>query len=268
MGKETAKCYNSPMPADEKSPKVLYADPEHGPLRFVIILLLFLNLIISFLLIQLLLNLLAAGTRLIEFATVISCALTIPLALGITWVLEIVLKREWHSGKSLVLEDSNLIYNTQKTNSENNDEDESQILFNWSKRVNILYWYFHLKGYPRAGRERRVPSKWLGLSCQLQQDDSRMITFSYLAPKHAVAWIENEDLSGPFVKISLDEVYKQAGKKNRQSASRRPTLDSSLLTSPEGRYWLAEQKRWQAGIELTQKDFETFINYVEQRNTP
>jgi len=266
MGKDMSKCYNSAMSAYGKSPKVLHANPEHGGLRFVVILVLVVSLVTGFLLIQLLINLLASETRLVDFATVLSCALSIPLALGVAWIVEAVLKRDWHSGESLALDDAILTYASQKTNSHHSTDDVSQISFDWSKRVNVLYWYFKLQGYPRAGRERRVSNKWLGLACQLQQDDSRVIVFCYLAPTHAATWIENKDLSEPFVKLSLAEVYKQAGQKTRQSASTRPNIDSSLLTSPEGRYWLAEQKRWQEGIELTQQDFETFINYIEQKN--
>ena len=266
MGKELPECYNSAMLDDGSSPKVLHADPEHGGLRFVVFLVLVINLIVGFLLIQLLLYILAGDTRLIEFATAISCICSIPLALGIAWLLERILKREWHSGKSLTLEDATLTYTPQKAKSRGNEEDESQISIEWSKRVNILYWYFSLSGYPRAGRERRVSNKWLGLACQLQQDDSRLTVFCYLSPMHAKTWIENEDLSEPFVKISLADAYTQAGQNKRSAASTRPIIDTSLLTSPEGRYWIAEQKRWRYGLELNPIDFDTFIDYVEDKN--
>jgi len=251
----------------EPSPEVLHADPEHGGLRFVVILILFVNLIVGFLLIQLLLNLLASGTRLIEFAMVLSCALAIPLALSITWLVEAILKKEWHSGKTLTLDNAALTYTDPGPNGQQLKDEEQQISFVWAKRVNALYWYFKLKGYPRAGRERRVSEKWLGLACQLQQDDYRLIVFSYLPPTRAAKWIENEDSSEPFVEISLEDVYNQAGKKRRRSGSTRPKIDTELLTSPEGRYWLAEQKRWQDGVELAKKDFEFFINYIEQKNS-
>ncbi len=253
---------------DQKLPRVLHADPEHGGLRIVVILILITNLIVGFLLIQLLLNLLASGTRIIEFATVISCVFAIPLALGIAWIVEAVLKREWHSGKSLTLDETKLTYNIQESKSGHFTNDESQILFDWTKRVNILYWYFSLKGFPRGGRERRVSNKWFGLAGQIQQDDSRVIVFCYLPPKEATAFIDNKDLREPFVQISLAEVYEQAGQKKRQSASTRPNIDASLLTTPEGRYWLAEQKRWKEGLELTPADFDIFINYVELKSSP
>ncbi len=256
------------MLKDEQLPIVLHADQEHGGLRLVVILILSINLIVGFLLIQLLLTLLASGTRIVEFATAISCILTIPLALGIAWLVEKVLKREWHSGKSLILDEDFLTYNPQKLKNDQPVDDESQFSFDWSKRVNILNWYFKLKGFPRAGREKRVSDKWLGLASQIQQDDSRVIVFCYMPPQNAAAWIDNEDFSEPFIEISLEEVYKQAGQKSRRSASTRPNLGSSILTSPEGRYWLAEQKRWRDGIELTEQDFTMFINYIDQESSP
>lgn len=254
------------MLKDEQPPVMLHTDQEHGGLRLVVIVVLIISLIVGFLLIQLLFSLLASGTRIVEFATVISCILTIPLALGIAWIVEKALKREWRSGKSLTLDEDFLTYNSHKLKNDQAVDDESQFSFDWSKRVNILNWYFKLKGFPRAGRERRVPSKWLGLASQIQQDDSRVIVFCYLPPQNAAVWIDNEDISEPFVEISLEEVYKQAGQRRRGSASTRPNLAPSLLTSPEGRYWLAEQKRWQVGVELTGQDFEIFIDYVDQKN--
>ncbi len=253
------------MAIEESTPTILHADPEHGGLRFVVIIVLILNLVVGFFLIQLLLNLLASDTLLIEFATILSCTLSIPFALGISWVVEGILRREWHSGKSLTLNNDSLVYQFPPEQDEETEDKITQITFDWSKRVIVLYWYFSLKGYPRAGRERRVSNKWIGLACQIQQDESRFITFCYMPSQSAEKWIDNKDLSEPFVKISLAEVYKQAGQKRRASASKRPSIDTSLLTSSEGRFWLAEQRRWKIGVELSQKDFESFVNYVENK---
>lgn len=268
MGKEIGECYNSAMLTEEYAPKVLHGDPEHGGLRFVVILVLVFNLIAGFFLIQLILNIFFANTRIIEFATVLSCTFSIPFALAISYVVEIFLKKEWPSGKTLTLDEYKLTYSFPKDIVQSSDDEDPQITVNWSERVNTLYWYFSLNGYPRAGRERRLSNKWFGLACQIQQNDSRLVVYAYLPPQAAQNLTENDDLSEPFVKISLAELYSQAGQKRRHSASNRPKIDPSLLTSGEGRYWLAEQKRWQSGLELNQEDFKTFIAYVEDKTTP
>jgi hypothetical protein len=138
------------------------------------------------------------------------------------------------------------------------------MVFDWSKTVNLTRWYFELAGYARAGRERRVSSKWLCLACQIQQDDARVIAFGYLPPEKAAEWIENQHLSEPFHSISLAYLYSETGKRKRGAATR-PVIPSSMLTGKDGPYWLAEQKRWQEGIELTADDFATLMSYIEQR---
>lgn len=254
------------MSADEYTPTILHADPEHGGLRFVVIIVLIVNLFVGFLLIQLFLSLFASDTILIEFATVLSCTLAIPLALGLSWVVENILKREWHSGKSITLDDNTLVFQYPREDDEESEVKVSQKTFDLSKRVVALYWYFSLKGYPRAGRERRVSNKWFGVACQLQQDETRFIAFCYMPPQSIEKWVNKKNSSEPFVKISLAEVYEQAGQKRRSSASNRPSIDASLLTSSEGRYWLAEQRRWKIGAELSESDFEILTNYIERRS--
>ncbi len=252
------------MTISENPTKILHADPEHGGLRFAIFLVLLLGLIVSFVIIQLLLSLLAVNTILIEFATVLSCAGAIILALGFAWVAELYLKRIWHSGNVLLLGDSELGYQKGKQNPEADSEGHEAFNIEWSKHVNLTRWYFELTGYPRGGRERRVSSKWLCLACQLQQDDARLIVYGYLPPEQADVWVENKQLAEPFHPISLAELYAAVEKKGRGAATR-PSVPSSMLTGSDGRYWLAEQKRWQEGIELAPKELEIFLAYMAQK---
>ena len=265
MGKERPKCYNVVMMTTSgHSPKIIHTDPEHGSLRFVVFMLLLLSIFLSFLLIQLLLSQLAGGSRLLEFSTLISCVGSIPLALGISWVTETVLKREWHSGTFLTLDDSELVFTRGKQDKDLQQNSAHQVKFDWSKRVNITRWYFALQGYPRAGRERRVSKGWICLACQLQQDDDQLIAYGYLPPEQAATWTENQRLSEPFHQISLAKLYEEAGQRGR-GASVRPTIPASLLTGTDGRFWLTERRRWLEGVEMTRQDFEIFMDYVEQK---
>jgi len=252
------------MTSTGQSSRVLHADPEHGNLRFVVIVVLILALVLSFLLIQFLIGWLAADSRLHEFTFVISCAGAIPLALGIAWLIEKLLKREWHSGTMLALDESQLRYIKGKSGQTQPSENADEVVFEWSKRLNLTRWFFRLKGYPRAGRERRVSDKWLCLACQLQQDDARLIVFGYLPPDRALSWTENQHLKEPFHPISLSLLYEQAGKK-RQVASIRPKIPSSMLTGTDGRFWLAEQRRWQEGTELAKEELTAFLEYLDQK---
>ncbi len=42
----------------------------------------------------------------------------------------------------------------------------------------------------------------------------------------------------------------------------RPDIPNRLLQSKDGRYWLAERRRWEYGIELTPDDFGTLMRVV------
>ncbi len=242
---------------------VLHADQEHGGVRIIVLVVLILGLFLGFIFIQTALSLLASDTILIEFATVLSCSGAIVLALAITWVTEIYLKRSWPSGTMLMLGNGYLEFEPGKHRGENEKDEDQEIAFDMAKTLNITRWYFELSGYARAGRERRVSRKWLCLACQLQQDDTSLIAFSYYPPEAAAEWIENKRLAEPFHAISLAYLYNEAGKKKRD-ASTRPAIPSSMLTGSDGRYWLAEQKRWKNGIEFTHEDFDTFLSYLEK----
>ena len=43
---------------------------------------------------------------------------------------------------------------------------------------------------------------------------------------------------------------------------------SDMLTGRNGRYWMAERRRWEEGLELEQKDFSAYIAYVEEHLDP
>jgi hypothetical protein len=264
LGKEKAKCYNLPMVQADQSTPILHADPEHGGLRLIVIVVLVLGLMLGFVMIQLLLSLLASGTLLIEFATALSCVGAIVFALGSAWISETYLKRVWHSGISLSLGESKLRLQRRSAQNKEAREMPEPIAIDWEKTVNISRWYFQLSGYARAGRERRVSNNWLCLACMLQQDDDTVVAFAYFPPKEAAEWVENHQLSEPFEEISLAHLYSEAGKKKRD-ASTRPAIPSALLTGSDGRYWLAEKRRWREGLELRREDFVKYTKYVEKK---
>jgi len=252
------------MTAQANSPKVLHADPEHGGLRFVIILVLLLGLVLGFMLMQLLIRSVAADTLLRDFATIISCTGAIVLSLILAWAAETYLKRAWPSGTLLLLGDSELSCHLGDRSQDLGRDGQEKLVIEWSKKINLTRWSFALSGYPRSGRERRVPSNWHCLACQLQQDDTRLIVFGYFPPDEAAVWTENPALIEPFHTISLAKLYAEAGKRLGK-ATTRPIVPSSMVAGSDGRYWLAEQKRWQEGLELTQEDMTLILAYMEQK---
>lgn len=241
----------------------MYADPQHGGMRFAVLGVIGIGLVLFFLLLRVLLDTVLAGTLLGDFTTLLSCTGAIALALGSAYYFENYLKRVWHSGMVFTLEEESLQFNAPATD----DFDAIDITLDWSKRVNVTRWAFRLANYPRAGRERMVSDKWVCLACQLQQDSSRLIVYAYYAPEDATKFLEDKTISEPFHEISLAALYQEAGAR-RWNAMTRPALPADMLAGRNGRYWLAERRRWEEGLELEQEDFSAFTAYVEDRLDP
>jgi hypothetical protein len=240
--------------------KTLRANPEHGGIRIAVLLTIFFGLLGGYLLIRFLLGLVAQGSILLEFATIISCVVSIPIALGCAWLVEAYLKNTWPSGQEFILTDEGLRFEGGVT--EDGSKDIRQIYFD--KQLNLTNWYFRLKGYPKAGRERRVSDKWYCLANQIQQDGERIITYTYFPPEEAASWIDNQDLVEPFHQISLAQAYKESGAR-RWSSPNRPELSSEIIGGTDGRFWIAERRRWDEGLELTADDFTTLMKQIEDK---
>ena len=132
-------------------------------------------------------------------------------------------------------------------------------MITWNKPFAQTNWYFRLSGYPRGGRERRVSEKWLCLCTELQQDEERLSTFAFISPEDAAAWTSpTNGKSATFHIIDPGEVYDK-GVRSRFGPPSRPNVPTSLLHAKDGRYWLAERRRWEVGIELTPQDFVTVM---------
>jgi hypothetical protein len=250
----------SMMNESASSTQILHADPEHGGIRMSVLLAIVLGLLGGFLLIRFLLGAFAKDSILFDFATVISCVGAIAIAMSGAWLVENYLKKTWSSGLEIELSDQGLHF--EAGDSIDGPMDIRDIDF--SKPVILTNWFFKLKGYPKAGRERLVSDKWVCLANQIQQDGERIITYAYLAPDEAEKWLENKTVVEPFHQISLAQVYKESHAR-RWSAPNRPEVSSELLAGPDGRYWIAERRRWQEGLELTAADFTALLKQIEKK---
>ena len=233
------------------TPIVLHADQEHDSLRTAVVLFLILLFFLSFWLVRQLLNLELFGV-VRDYAFSLACVGGLVLALGITAAVEIGLKRVWHSGRHLVLDEQGIgVHNPgQAVQYVRRDEGLAG-----------LAWYFHLRGYRRGGREKRISSRWQCLAYQLQQGDKRLIVYSYLPPNQAAKWLQEEDVPHRFRQIRPADVY-ESSLARRLGAPARPHLSNEIITGKDGRHWLAERHRWAEGFELTPADFAIFMDKV------
>ena len=252
MGKANTECYNLSMTQPTSPSSVLHADQEHDSLRTAVILLLLTFFFISYWIVNALLQLELFGP-VRDYAVSLSCVGGLALALGLSAVVEKTLKQIWHSGRRLTLDDAGLLAQFRH---------ESDRRFRWDVPLTRLNWTFKLSGYRRGGREKRLPTQWVCLACQFQQNDQRLIVHSYMPPKQAAQWLDGDQAEPKFRHLNLANIS-DSSFSARMKMPTRPEIPNEVLTGRDGRYWLAERHRWTDGLELTAKDFATFMHKLE-----
>jgi len=238
------------MTAPESNQLTFHADQEHGGLRAVVLLLIVAWFVIGFFFFSAVIS--QFDGLVAAYWLPLSCILGLVLALAVAWLAESLLKRYWPSGRQLVIDDEQL--QAWLPGGET-------VRLAWSSQVWSTNWTFSLAGYPRGGRERRLTKKHHCLACQLQQDKRRVIVYGYLKAKEATDLLDGET----FHEIEPAEHYERGPLRFLRGGAERPKLPAKILSGKDGRYWLAEQRRWSEGIELTPGDFLTFWEAVKGR---
>lgn len=240
------------MESTQTYPKILHADQEHAGLRTAVFALLFIFLVAAFFGIRALLTALSdAGTP--DYVFVASCGGALPLALGLVWVAEKLMKQYWPSGRAVVLTQNGV---------ETKAEEAQSVKLDGKNEVELTAWYFDMRGWQRGGRERRLPRTWFCLAVELKAEKKQMSVYTYLNPREAQTWLDSEDSRIQFHQISPKDVYDNSIR-SRMSGPSRPEIPAAVLTGDDGEYWLAERRRWTEGFELPSKEFEQFINHIQ-----
>ena len=239
------------MSVSGQLPKVMYADQEHGGLRIGVLMILFIGFLLTFILLAVLFGNLSGGL-LADFSLVFACLGALLLALGLAWLSENLMKRYWHSGRKVTVEQQGLRANI---------ADEKEIMIRWSDRMTSIRWFFQMSGYPRAGRERRVQNNHLCLACQVRQSGEFLIVYSFLSKTKAQVLLDRSE----YFQINPGAFYKVGRYRPLRGHPERPEIPSNVLLGKRGPYWLAEQRRWTEGLELEIEDFEVFVSLVDER---
>lgn len=224
---------------------VFHLDHEHKGLRIVVMALLFLGLILSFFLSGYVWRMLLPE---VNTTAILSCLSAIPLGLLIAGLGEWLLKRTWHSGRTLVAGERRLTLIMPQT---------AEQALELDKAYQSVWWEIPLAGYPRGGRERRIPSNWYCLAGQLQQGESRIVVYCYANPKFRERWNARYE----FVTLEPQDVY-NTSLRARMTAPGRPDIPPDVIAGRQGRHWLAERNRWREGVEMTQDDFDQLLQLI------
>ncbi len=239
------------MVASTTSPLVLHAEQEHPLLRYAVSLALLVVFALCFCLFYLLIR--QAPGNWPSYALTFACLPSLPLTLAVVWVIEGWLKRVWPSGYQLTL-DGRGVHVARP------GQEPAQLP--WASHTSPTAWYFPLRGYKQSGRERRVPDKWMCLACQLQYDEERVIIYTYCPPEKVQTYL---DATSPirFHRLDPAEVYERSVWRRFQPPDRPNAIPAKVLSGKDGRFWLAEQRRWTEGLELPVKEFTLFLDYLQ-----
>jgi hypothetical protein len=265
------------MSANAPGSIIIHADQEHSGVRTAIFLGLFVGLVLGFMLMMWLIGTFAPpAVR--DYQTFLSCVGAVPLAVLGIWGLERLLKRVWRSGVSLELNGAGIVVYDHRGNPAARPADTPTASFpgprvvtppppaiSWGGNLSQISWYFRLSGYPRAGPERRAPAKWLCLATELHQDGVRLNAFSFMSPERSKPLID--DTRPGFRLLNPTDIYDRSAR-FRLGPPSRPTLPNTVLHGRDGRYWLAERRRWEYGLELTPDDFVKLIDYARAYARP
>jgi hypothetical protein len=240
------------MTTSPNHPKVLHADQEHTGLRTAVMILLFITLLLAFWIIRaMLIRSSPAGDP--DYAFIMACGGAFPVALAVVWLAEKLMKQYWPSGRFVTLMGDGIQVQA---------EPGEPLTLTSSSAIAPLFWHFDLSGWQRGGRERRVPRSWLCLAVELKVGKTQVIVYTYLSRSQAQKWLSATDSPVQFHKISPLEVYDNSIR-SRMTGPSRPEIPAAVLTGKDGRYWLAERRRWTEGLELTPKEFELFMNHIQ-----
>lgn len=239
------------MASTQTYPTVLHADQEHAGLRTAVFALLFISLVLAFFGLRALFS--SFGTTwMAEYAFALSCGGAFPLAVGVIWAAEQYMKRHWPSGRTVTLLGNGIQVQT---------ETGETVALTQDQGVVPLGWYFSLRGWQRGGRERRVPQDWLCLALELKASKDQIIVYTYLPEDKVQLWL-NTKTNVSFHKIYPTDVYDNS-MRARLKGPGRPEIPAEVITGKDGKYWLAERRRWTEGFELPAPEFEIFIDHIQ-----
>jgi hypothetical protein len=228
---------------------ILHADREHRGIEILVPLVILIAGVLSYLVLGDLLTSLIGGTGIGGFQPLLRLVLAVILGAVIGAGAEVVFKRYWHSGRLLRVSPDGLTAIYKKKPAESID---------WDKRINVLCWRYVMHGYPRGGRERRVPSGHHLMACRLLQDDTSVVVHAYLSPKQAQGIPHYER----FTNLNFASLY-EGGFLKRFGRPERPSLGSDQLSGQQGQIWVEEKKRWSDSLELDAGDFAAFVRVLD-----
>lgn len=224
-----------------KFPIVLHANQEHDRLRTAVISILIFLLFIIFTVSRAIFSSTLSG-EIASYNFILSCLTALVLGLTIGWFAEQYLKKIWRSGSIVTIAPHEIIAESKEA---------GEVRLNREADLTQFSWYFKVENTDKNGRERRLARNSICLASEVAQGDGHVVVYTYAPAKEVEVW------TNELREIDPRELTDE--KSSRFAASKTRTIPVELLRGKNGRYWIGERHRWQTGMELTKKDFETFM---------
>jgi len=204
---------------------IIPVDPEHGALRFTMIVLFMGLLVVSYLLISLVIP--------SESINIIAVLGALALTFVVLQFVEKQLKKRWTSGRAVQITEEGIQVVTKGKVQETIDPQQ---------QVNVLKWHFKIK------KRARVPKGWYVVACALEQEGRYLPVYTFMSPKqyeqleigkHFPALMSKKDMKG-------------------QDAER-----DLRLAGQQRRLHTAEEFRWNEGAEMSVEDFNLYLGRLQ-----
>lgn len=204
-----------------KSSLTIPVDPDHGGLRFAVIVIFVVLVFVLYFLINLILP--------AEGFNIIALIVALIATYFVLQQIEKRLKQRWPSGRVVEMDEQRVRVG---------DKGKVQSEIDTEQQVNVLMWRFKIK------RQSRVPKGWYVVACSLEQDNRYLSVYTFMPP----AQFDQMKIARHFTEL--------VGKKELEKQSMERDL---RLAGQQRRLHAAETHRWMEGAEMSIQDFETFI---------
>lgn len=201
-------------------------DAEHSGIRTVGCLAFLVFVPVTFVLVSLI----------ITNTPVLAGFISMPVGVGISYLIEQILRKRWPSGRVL---------HASPTSLEIRKHAQTQVAIDPTQTANLLTWHFTV---PRNGR---VKKGWKVIALAVEQDENIIPLYTFASPTD----FEAMPFSDRFTKL---ERKKESDENVTKSAS------SMRMAGQQRRLYEAEQNRGMNGGELTLEQFKQVLQYLHE----
>ncbi len=126
----------------------------------------------------------------------------------------------------------------------------------------VTKWFFRMGRFVKSGRERQIPNGWYCMALSLKAEAEEITLFCYVPPRKQRRLVKLFTWNEISMFDTLDE-KRNPGLPVMRPPTLAPSIPSRLLVGDKGHVWLGERKRREDGLEMSPKDFQDLVTYLE-----